>query len=95
MTEYTIPPDNTSAIVLHAGDRLDVNDHGTSHDITILDGAAEVVGKGGTSVRTTINEGGSEQVYDATVNFTTINGGQLALLDHGTADHTSSSAQWL
>jgi hypothetical protein len=27
MTDYNIPPDNTSPIVLHAGDRLDVNDH--------------------------------------------------------------------
>ena len=87
MTDYNIPPDNTSPIVLHAGDRLDVNDHGTSHNITILDGAAEVVGKGGTSDVTTINEGGSEQVYGA-ANLTTINNGQLVLFDHATANQT-------
>ena len=55
--------------------------------LTILDGAEEVVGKGGTSDVTTINEGGSEQVYGA-ANLTTINNGQLVLFDHATANQT-------
>jgi hypothetical protein len=77
---------------LHAGDRLDVNDHGTSHNITVLDEAVEVVGKGGTSVLTTINEGGQEQVFGGAANLTTINGGDLVLYDHATADHTKLNA---
>ena len=88
MADYNFPPDNMSPIVLHAGDRLDVNDHGTSHDITILDDAQEVVGKGGISVRTTINEGGREVVFGGTANLTTVNNGQFDLFDHATADHT-------
>ena len=87
MAEYNIPPDNTSPITLHPGDRLDVDNHGTSHNVTILDDAGEIVGKGGTSDVTTINEGGREQVY-GTANLTTINNGQLDLLDGATANQT-------
>jgi len=86
MTDYKIPPDNTSPIVLHAGDRLDVDNHGTSHNVTVLDEAVEIVGKGGTSDLTTINEGGREEVYGA-ANLTTINNGRLDLFG-ATADHT-------
>jgi hypothetical protein len=88
MTDYNIPPDNKEPMVLHAGDTLRVEDHGTSHDITLLDGATEGVFKGGASVRTTVNEGGTEDVEGGTANFTTINGGQLGVFQHGTADHT-------
>jgi hypothetical protein len=89
MTDNTIPPDNTAPKVLHAGDRLDVNDHGTSHNITVLDEAVEVVDKGGASDLTTINEGVREVVCGGTANFTTINDGLLVLAMGGTADHAA------
>lgn len=47
MTDYTIPPDNTSPIVLHAGDLLRVENHGTSHNVTVNDGSREEVAQGG------------------------------------------------
>jgi hypothetical protein len=86
MTDYTIPPDNTSPIVLHAGDVLRVENHGTSHNVAVNDGSTEEVGKGGTSILTTINDG-FERVTGGTADLTTINGGYL-FLDHATADHT-------
>ena len=86
MTDYTIPPDNTSPIVLHAGDLLRVENHGTSHNVTVNDGSQEEVAKEGTSILTTINDG-FERVTGGTADLTTINGGYL-FLDHATADHT-------
>ena len=86
MTEYTIPPDNTAPIVLHAGDGLTVSNRGTSRDITVLDDAQETV-TGGKSILTTLVDG-DETVTHGTADLTTINGGVLRLFDHATADHT-------
>src|SRR5579871_1846925 len=86
MTDYTIPPDNTAPIVLHAGDGLTVSNRGTSRDITVLDDAQETV-TGGKSILTTLVDG-DETVTHGTADLTTINGGVLRLFDHATADHT-------
>ena len=88
MTNYVLPPDNTRPIILNSGDTLTVKAHGTSHDITILSGATETVGGGGKSDHTTINDGGVETVNGGTADFTTINGGLLALFG-GIANHTT------
>src|SRR5690242_4661496 len=83
-----IPPDNTQPITLQSGDILNVDNTGTSKNITINDGAIENVNPGGKAVNTTVNDGVLLNVQAGTIAQTTVKIG-LAILNHGTADHTT------
>jgi autotransporter passenger strand-loop-strand repeat protein len=95
MTDFTIPPKQTvKPLILNKGDTLTVNDGGFSEDVTVNNGATENITKGGLSFRTTVNDGGTENVngpasrdFGFSIDFTTINGGQVNLTN-AQADHT-------
>ncbi len=82
MTNYVLPPDNTSPIVLHSGDTLTVKTGGVSHNVTVLNGGIDTVLTGGRADLTTINDGGIAN-FAGHADLTTINGGVLNVASGG------------
>ena len=91
MTNYVLPPDNTSPIVLQSGDTLTVKTGATSHNITVLNGGKETVLSGGHADLTTINDGGVANVAGH-ADLTTINGGELDVASGGHVLRTTINA---
>ena len=91
MTNYVLPPDNTSPIVLQSGDTLTVKTGATSHNITVLNGGKETVLSGGHADLTTINDGGVANVAGR-ADLTTINGGELDVASGGHVLRTTINA---
>jgi autotransporter passenger strand-loop-strand repeat protein len=80
MTTYTLPGDKNIPNNLGSGDILNVNAGGTSHNITLLNGAIENVNKGGSADHTTVNDGGRLIINGGTTVWLTINEGDVTFL---------------